>query len=124
MFDLLVVIVNFLARDKGLSCQKKVEKREKTSTEQKAKIIVELEIFLLVLHERTILPFYMRGRATSLVDSVHRRLFRLEARSEKRAPIFLIMIYAKFTRLDGGFPSRNGIYGSYELIKVVSHGCS
>ena len=30
------------------------------------------------------------------------------------------MIYTKFTRLDGGFPLRNGIYGSYELIKLDS----
>ena len=58
--------------------------------------------------------FYMRGRAATLADSVYRRPCRLETRSEKRAPIFLIMIYAKFTRLDGGFPLRNGIYGSYE----------
>ena len=59
----------------------------------------------------------MRGRATSLADPVHRWLFefRLETRSEKCAPIF--------TRLDGGFSLRNGIYGRCELIKHVSHGC-
>ena len=80
---------------------------------------MELEIFLLVLHGRTTLPFYMRGRAASLADSVYRRPCRMETRSERGAPIFLIMIYAKFTKLDGGFPLRNGIYDSaYSCVTI------
>ena len=69
-------------------------------------------------------PFLLYARSCrkpsrlSLSPSVPLR----DSKREARAPIFLIMIDAKFTRLDGGFPLRNGIYDSaYCTIELWMH---
>ena len=86
-----MVIVNFLARDKRLFCQKENGRKTLRNEYRKKgkKYSLELEIFPLLLHGRTTLLLNMRFGAVSLAYSVSSSTVPLgDLKREARANLF------------------------------------